>query len=59
MAEKTATCPDCRKRISLKHTVRFGQTVICPHCGAELQVVDTDPIRLDWIDEEYEEEEDW
>ena len=34
-----------------------GQTVDCPECGAELEVVSTNPLELDVFGEEEEEEE--
>jgi lysine biosynthesis protein LysW len=39
----------------------IGQRVVCPHCQADLEVVETVPIELDWYYEEEppEEEEDW
>jgi len=58
----SALCPDCGERITLKSTVRLGQEVVCPHCDAELEVVETDPVELDWVyddDDDEEEEEDW
>lgn len=61
-----AVCPDCGEEISLRGTIRIGQEVICPHCDAELEVVETEPVELDWAysddydyDDEEEEEEDW
>jgi Zn-finger nucleic acid-binding protein len=37
--------------------------VICPHCQADLEVVETVPVELDWYYEEEppddDEEEDW
>jgi len=36
-----------------------GQTIECPECGAELEVVNTEPIELDIVrsDDEDEDEE--
>ena len=57
-------CPDCGEEITIRGNVRLGQEVVCPHCDAELEVVETEPLELDWAyddgdyDEE-EEEEDW
>ncbi len=37
-----------------------GQKIDCPECGAELEVVNTNPLELDAVvDEEEEEEEAW
>jgi lysine biosynthesis protein LysW len=54
-----ALCPDCGENITLRGTVRLGQEIVCPHCDAELEVVETDPLELDWVfDDDYEDEED-
>ena len=59
-----SVCPDCGEEITLRGNIRLGQEVVCPHCDAELEVVETDPLELDWAydDGDYddeEEDEDW
>ena len=58
-----ARCPDCGERIQLQGRVYVGREVVCPDCDAVLEVVDTEPIELDWAyDDEYDDEdedEDW
>ncbi|MBN1641067.1 MAG: lysine biosynthesis protein LysW [Anaerolineae bacterium] len=60
-----AICPDCGEEITLHGNVRLGQEVVCPHCDAELEVVEIDPLELDWAyddgdyEDEEEEDEDW
>jgi len=58
-----AACPDCGKTIHIKNPVRMGQEIACPHCDAELEVIETDPVELDWVYEDdvsdEEEDEDW
>jgi alpha-aminoadipate carrier protein LysW len=59
-----AVCPDCGETVTLRGSVRLGKEVVCPHCDAELEVVETDPLELDWAyddydDDEEEEDEDW
>jgi lysine biosynthesis protein LysW len=56
---KKAACPECGHPVSLKGTVKFGRTVICPGCDAQPKAIEPDPLRLDWVTEEYEDEEDW
>ena len=59
-----ASCPDCGERIQLKGTVQVGLQVTCPNCDAELEVIETDPVELDWVydgdgyDDE-DQDEDW
>ena len=59
----TSACPDCGEEITLRGTLRIGQELVCPHCDAELEVVEIEPLELDWaFDDDYEEEEedeDW
>jgi lysine biosynthesis protein LysW len=46
-SEKTVTaCPDCGQRIALKGIVGPGRRFVCTHCGAELKVVKTEPLKL-------------
>ncbi len=56
-----AVCPECETVIDVeKDDIEEGQTVDCPECGAELEVVNTNPVELDAVvDEEEEEEEAW
>lgn len=59
-----ATCPDCGEKIAIRGTIRIGQEVICPNCDAELEIVETEPVELDWAyeddwDDEEEDDDDW
>ncbi len=51
----SATCPECEAEISLSNVLR-GEIVPCPDCGADLEVVSTDPIVLELAPME---QEDW
>jgi lysine biosynthesis protein LysW len=56
-------CPDCDEKIVLNRAV-VGQTLTCPHCSADLEVIGIDPLELDWSydwswDEDEEEEDDY
>jgi lysine biosynthesis protein LysW len=39
-------CPDCGQRIALKGKPEFGRRFTCIHCGADLKVVRTEPLKL-------------
>ena len=55
-------CPDCGERIRIGGTIRLGREVVCSNCDAELQIVETDPVELDWATDDYDDEdedEDW
>lgn len=49
-------CPECGADVSLPETVETGEIIDCATCGAELEVIDDDPIVLDVAPEL---EEDW
>ncbi len=48
-------CPECDAEIRLENP-EIGEIVVCPDCGVELEVVSTDPVKLDLAPEV---EEDW
>lgn len=52
----TAKCPICEEKIEVGKKVKFLERLCCPTCEALLEVVNTDPIELDWIyyDEHYD-----
>jgi len=58
-----AQCPECEALMDLEpDEVDEGEIISCPECGADLEVVNTNPIELDLAEdedlEEDEEEED-
>ena len=54
-----AQCPECEALMDLEpDEVDEGEIISCPECGAELEVVNTNPIELDLAeDEDLEEDE--
>ena len=52
-----AYCPDCDGKIVFNAEPRVGTRLTCPHCDAELEVIDINPVELDWVYEESD--EDW
>lgn len=58
--EKTmAICPECEAHVDIEEDeIEEGQTLDCPECGAELEVVSTNPVELDLVEEEEDEKED-
>ena len=54
-----AFCPECETKIEMDDDVEEGQTLNCPECGAALEVVNTNPVELDVIEHEDEEEDTW
>ena len=56
-----ATCPECDAEIHVDEEIDKGETMHCEECDAKLEVVGLDPIELDVVyeevDEDYFEEE--
>lgn len=53
------SCPACEAVIDMEDDeFEEGQMVDCPECGAELEVVNTNPVELDVLEGEEEEEND-
>jgi alpha-aminoadipate carrier protein LysW len=51
-----ATCLECGAELGLDEGVEEGEIVVCPDCGAELEVMSVDPISIQLAPEV---EEDW
>lgn len=51
-----ATCAECDEEIEVSDRARLGQRVVCSNCGAQLEVVSTNPLELD---PGYDDEEGW
>ena len=45
---KEAKCPLCREKIKIGVKSWRGQQIECPACDAVLEVVELNPISLDW-----------
>ena len=43
-----AICPDCDEEVIFATKPRLGQIVYCQACDARLEVVEVDPLELDW-----------
>lgn len=56
-----AHCPECEAIIDMEDDeMEEGEKLDCHECGAELEVVGTNPLELRAVlDEEEEEEEEW
>jgi len=51
----SAKCPECDAEVQFKQPMK-GEIIVCPDCGAELEVTAVDPFTLELAPEE---EEDW
>jgi lysine biosynthesis protein LysW len=61
--KRVVTCVDCGAQIAVSSPLQIGQRIVCPECKTKLEVIDTDPVELDWAYDEYgsrdDDEEDW
>jgi lysine biosynthesis protein LysW len=48
-----ATCPDCGEKINLMGVVQIGTRVFCSNCEANLEVIATLPVELEWVNEDF------
>jgi hypothetical protein len=59
MAAK-AICPSCGEWVKLPDHPKIGQKIICLECEADLEVIEVNPVELDWVYMEDElDDEDW
>ena len=49
-------CPVCAAEIELADDAMAGELIVCVDCGAELEIIGLDPVKLD---EAPATEEDW
>jgi alpha-aminoadipate carrier protein LysW len=54
-----AACPGCDQNIFLRRNPKLGDIVYCDNCEADLEVVNINPIELDWPWEEDETEDEF
>lgn len=46
-----ARCPACDSRIRFYERPPMAHLFLCPECGMHLEVVGTNPVRLNWADD--------
>jgi len=56
VSDTMTTCPECGADVTLPDDVETGEILDCATCGAELEVLSTEPVELDVAPEL---EEDW
>lgn len=51
-----AICPECEAEIHIEDDLDKGEVINCEECGIKLEVVGLDPIELDLLQDEEEED---
>ena len=55
-----AICPSCGEWVKLPDHPKIGQKITCLECEADLEVIEVNPVELDWVYMEDElDDEDW
>jgi lysine biosynthesis protein LysW len=44
----TTFCLDCDHEINLAEHLEMGQEVKCPNCKIKMEIIQVEPLRLDW-----------
>jgi hypothetical protein len=53
-----ALCPDCDEEIDFSQIKpKVGLKFTCPQCDTQLVVISVDPLKLDWDDSDFYEDE--
>jgi lysine biosynthesis protein LysW len=50
-------CPSCEVPVKVENNVKLGETVICPACKANLEVVWLDPVELDVFYDDFDDDD--
>lgn len=50
-------CPMCGANVSVASNAKEGDMVYCDACDAELEVVNTKPLELDWPLDDFDEDD--
>jgi len=53
-------CLSCNEEIQIPTKKKIGDLIICTKCAAEMEIVDLEPIQVDWpyYEEDYTGEDD-
>ena len=46
----TGTCPDCEADVHVDIDSDKGDTVTCDECGSQLEIVGLDPVEMDIVE---------
>lgn len=54
-----AICPSCGEWVKTPEHPKIGHKLTCVHCEADLEVVEVNPVELDWTFYEEADDEEW
>ena len=53
------TCPECEAEVHVDTDADKGDAVTCEECGTGLEIVGLDPVELDIVEDELDDEDDY
>ncbi len=48
----TVICPDCEIEFEIPEDAQIGEILDCENCGAEMEIINLDPIKIKLIEDE-------
>jgi alpha-aminoadipate/glutamate carrier protein LysW len=52
-------CPECESALDFEaDEVDEGDVIVCDECGAEFEVITTDPLEIAKVDDDYADDDD-
>ena len=51
------SCLECESPIELSYQPVNGQIISCPHCNVELEVINNNPLEIDFYYEDWDDDE--
>ncbi len=54
----TGTCPECDADVHVDTDADKGDIVSCEECGTDLEIVGLDPVELDIVEEDFDDDMD-
>lgn len=51
-----AACPECEAEVHVDTDADKGDSVTCDECGTQLEIVGLDPVELDIVEEDLDED---
>ena len=52
MSTQSVPCPECASAVNVPDDATAGEMLFCDHCGVELELVSTDPAKVQIFEEE-------
>ena len=49
-----APCPDCGEMVRVGSRPKEGLRFTCSNCGASLEIINLEPLELDWAYDDFE-----